>query len=43
MNEEERRRRLTLRFTAIILACGVALGVVLILILLAEYHVGPLR
>lgn len=30
-------------FTAIILACGVALGVVLILILLAEYHVGPLR
>lgn len=42
MNDEERRRR-TVTFTAIIFACGVALGVVLILILLAEYHIGPLR
>jgi ABC-type lipoprotein release transport system permease subunit len=43
MEDDERRRRQTIRFTAIVLACGVALGVVLILILLAEYHLGPLR
>lgn len=44
MDDEERRRRLlTIRFTVIIMACGVALGIILILILLAEYHLGPLR
>ena len=41
--EGDDRRRQTLRFIVIVLACGVALGVVLILILLAEYHIGPVR
>jgi ABC-type lipoprotein release transport system permease subunit len=42
-NNEDDRRRSTLRFVSIVLAVGVALGLAMILILLAEYHIGPLR